>query len=130
MENAVTTFFGNRLRVDLERLTTPSGVVVANLRPAGMMITSERETIAAAILAAENLDGAFTVLDATETEQVDHTGLGEILMLNGRMRLSNRRFSLVVGDGAVADYLNRYGVLEIVRARRPAPTRHRGGTEG
>ena len=62
MENAVTTFFGNRLRVDLERLTTPSGVVVANLRPAGLMITSERETIAAAIQAALPSDQSFSVV--------------------------------------------------------------------
>ncbi len=119
MENVITTFLGNRLRVDLERLTTPSGVVVANLRPAGLMVTSERETIAAAMLAASHLGGQFMVLDATETELVDHTGVGEILLLNGEMRLANRHFSLVVREGSVAEYLRRYGVLEIVKARRP-----------
>jgi len=119
MDDAVTTFLGKRLRVDLARLTTPSGVVVANLRPAGLMITSERETIAKAIAAAGRLGSQFTVLDATETEQVDHTGVGEILMLNGLMRLANRHFSLVVAEGMVADYLRRYGVLEIIKARRP-----------
>ena len=120
MDNAVTTFLGKRLRIDLERLTTPSGVVVGNLRPAGLMIAAERETIAAAVAAADRLGGQFMVLDATETDLVDHYGVGEFLMLNGAMRLANRHFSLVVREGMVADYLRRYGVLEIIKARRPA----------
>ncbi|MEI6559892.1 MAG: hypothetical protein WCO00_15925 [Rhodospirillaceae bacterium] len=111
------TSVGTRLRVDLECLTTPSGVVVGNLRAAGQMITSERRTIAEAMTAAGRLAGQFMVFDATETLLVDHYAVGKILMLNGRLRLTNRHFSLVVGEGAVADYLRRYGVLEIIKAR-------------
>ncbi len=124
METRITSFLGNRLRIELELLTTPSGKVVANLRPTGPMITSERETISQALAAADDASGAFVVLDITETEQVDHTGLGEILLLNGRMRLSKRHFSLVVREGSVANYLGKYGVLKIVKDRtvegRPA----------
>ncbi|MEI7608770.1 MAG: STAS domain-containing protein [Rhodospirillaceae bacterium] len=119
METVVTTFLGNRLRVDLERMTTPSGMVVTNLRPAGPLVTAERDTIVAAMAAAGGLESQFMVLDTSEADQVDHTGLGEILLLSGLMRLANRHFSLVVGEGVVADTLRRYGVLEIVKARQP-----------
>ena len=120
METAVTTFLGRRLRIDLERLITPSGVVVTHVRPAGLLITSERRTIVSALLAAGRLGGQFMVLDVSEIEGVDHTGVGEILLLHGRMRLANRHFSLVTREGTVADYLRRYGVLEIIKVRRPA----------
>ncbi len=117
MEIRLTTFLGNKLRIDLEILTTPSGKVVTNLRPSGPMVTSEREAMGEAMAAAHGAGGEFVVLDTSETEQVDHTGIGVILLLNGRVRQTKRHFSLVVREGPVFHYLNKYGVLKIVRAR-------------
>ncbi|MEI8396940.1 MAG: STAS domain-containing protein [Rhodospirillaceae bacterium] len=117
MDKSLTSFIGNKLTVDVEVLRTPSGTVIANVRPVGSMITSERETISESIDFIKSIDGQFVVMDTTEVGSVDSWGIGTILMLNGELALKQRRFSIVVQDGAVCNFLRRVGVMEIIRSR-------------
>ena len=130
----LTSFVGDRLKVDVDVLKTPLGTIVASMRTIGSVTISERRTIVRSINYVSAIDDAFVVLDASEAAAVDPFGAGEILLLNGHLLMKNRHFSLVLREGMAANFLRKYGVVDIVRSRPQAPrlrssSRH-GGSRG
>ena len=106
---------GDRLKIDLEFHQTPSKASMVNIRPIGIFTAAERAAIRLLLQEAVTFADEMSVFDTTNMEEIDSYGMGAILLLNGEWNRNQQAFALNVCSGEVSDYLERYGVLQIVR---------------
>jgi len=120
MANRKASISGDRLRIEMEFIQTPDQASRVSIRPVGPFTVYERRAIRdmlREVLAAQDDHFEF---DTSGMAAVDPYGMGAILLLHGEKARVRRPFTLNVRGGDVGDYLNKYGVLAIVRHRAGA----------
>jgi anti-sigma B factor antagonist/stage II sporulation protein AA (anti-sigma F factor antagonist) len=101
-------------RLSARRLETESHV---RLIIAGELDFSEHEVALDAIRAAEAEEPRLLVIDLTEVEFIDSTGVKTLLDLEGRARVHQRAVRLIVGPvvGRVLDIAGIAAYFDLVR---------------
>src|SRR5262249_46990539 len=104
----------DELSIDLR--TEEEGVLVFKLR--GSLDLATAPTVRAALTEATDTGPHDLIVDLTQLEFLDSTGLGVLIGAHRRAAEHSGSFRLIIGDGAIARLLNITGLISVFAVYR------------